>query len=105
MRRAVYNVCYIVALTAWVLVLSRLALLITMGVTVSVNTTMVVNPYYGAPVFFSLMCAAVLSIAAALQVFYGRVPELCEAPSDAGRSTPMGITAPAIGPKNPVGVT
>lgn len=69
LRQAMFNVCYIVALSTWVLVLSRLAVLITMGVTVSVNTTMVVNPYYGAPVFFCLMCGAVLSIAAALQVY------------------------------------
>jgi hypothetical protein len=69
-RKAPFNVCYILALTSWVLVLSRLAVLVIMGTTIHINTTMVVNPYYGAPVFFFSVSGVVLSIAAALQLFH-----------------------------------
>jgi hypothetical protein len=36
-----------------------LRFLCLLGITVSINTTVVVNPYYGARVFFFLVCGAV----------------------------------------------
>ena len=60
-ERRLWNLCYVVALTSWVLVFMRMTVLVAMEVT---SATTVINSLYGAPIFFHLVCAAVLSIAA-----------------------------------------
>ncbi len=60
-RKALWDICYVLALTSWVLVFMRVTVLVAMEVT---SATTVINPLYGAPTFFHLVCAAILSIAA-----------------------------------------
>ncbi|MEA2874503.1 MAG: hypothetical protein QOH67_4651 [Hyphomicrobiales bacterium] len=69
-RIALWNVCYVLALVCWGLALSRAMLLIVMAVTTS--TTVVISHLYIAPAFFFLVCGAVYSIGAAVQLFASR---------------------------------
>ena len=65
-RTAIWNACYALALVSLGYTAARMGLLVIMGSTMS--TSLHVNPYYGAPAFFHLVCAAIFSIAAALQL-------------------------------------
>jgi hypothetical protein len=65
-KQVILNVCYTLALVSWLLALSRVGLLGVMGITL--NSTIPINPYYGAPMFFHLVCGAVFSIAACAQL-------------------------------------
>ena len=64
-KRAVWNVCFVVAFVSWFLVVERTTLLILIDATSF--TALRVN--YLSPCYFLLVSGAVLSIAALLQVF------------------------------------
>jgi hypothetical protein len=66
-KRALWNVCYILALVSFGFVCSRIGLLVVMGVTS--NSPVILTPFYAAPVYYHLVSAVVFSIAAALQLF------------------------------------
>lgn len=68
-RSAVSNLCYAVALVAWVLAFARLSLLILMEQTATLRA---LNPFYGAPAYFLVVTGAVLSIAAIGQLIEER---------------------------------
>jgi hypothetical protein len=63
-RQALSNVCYILALASGSLVAGRLALLVLMDLT----SVPAISFKYIAPAYFQLVCAAVFSIAALLQL-------------------------------------
>lgn len=63
-RRAYRNVCYGLALSAWILVLARVTLIIAIHRT-AFNA---INPAYLSPAYFMMVCAAVFSCAAWLQL-------------------------------------
>ena len=64
-KYAIWNVCYVLALVSWTLAFARVSLLILMEQTATLT---VLNPFYGAPVFFMTASGAVLSIAAVVQL-------------------------------------
>lgn len=65
-RRAASNICYILALVSWLLVVLRTALLILIEVT----SFHALNPQYLTPAYFFLVCGAIFSCAAWLQLFH-----------------------------------
>jgi len=56
--------CYVMALVSWVLVMSRVALLILIDVT----SFPAINAQYLAPAYFFLVCGAVFSCCAGMQL-------------------------------------
>jgi len=66
--RAPWNVCYVMALTCWTLVASRLSLLIFISAT---SMPVVYAGLYHSAAFHLLVAAAVLSIAALIQLAWG----------------------------------
>ena len=62
---AVWNPCYVLAATCWILVISRVTLLVIIAAT----AFPAIEPIYIAPAHFALVGAAVLSIAAFLQLY------------------------------------
>ena len=64
-RKSTSNVCWLLALTSWSLVILRVGLLILIEVT----SFPALAPNYLTPAYFFLACGAVFSIAAFLQVF------------------------------------
>jgi hypothetical protein len=63
-RRMFENVCYVLALASWTLVVSRAGVLIF----VDANVFPALQPSYLTPAYFALVSAAVFSIAALLQL-------------------------------------
>jgi hypothetical protein len=63
-RRALGNICYVLALASWLLVFTRTSLLILIDAT----TFPALFPFYLAPAYFLLISASVLSLAALLQL-------------------------------------
>jgi hypothetical protein len=63
-RRAVANMCYLMALVSWVLVMSRVALLVLIDVT----SFPALQLHYLAPAYFFLVCGAVFSCSAGMQL-------------------------------------
>jgi hypothetical protein len=66
-RLAPWNVCYLLALVMWVLVLSRVALLMLIAATAMAA----LNAAYMTPAYFALIAASVTSMAACLQLYRG----------------------------------
>ena len=64
-REVLSNMCYILALMSWMLVVLRTALLILIDVT----SFHALQGFYLAPAYFFLVCGAVFSCAAGLQLF------------------------------------
>jgi hypothetical protein len=64
-RRAIRNACYLLALTCWTLVLTRVTLLVLITAT-SMNS---LHGVYNGPICLLLVVAVVLSIAAWLQLW------------------------------------
>jgi hypothetical protein len=69
-RQATFNICFILALTSWVLALTRVFLLAILDT--MFDTAAMVNPFYGAPTYYHLVCGAVFSIAAWFQLYRQR---------------------------------
>jgi hypothetical protein len=75
-RAAIYNICYVLALACWLLVLTRTALLILIDAT----SMPALQGLYMTPAYFMLTSGAVLSCAAWLQLFID-MQRLAEAPA------------------------
>jgi hypothetical protein len=68
-RGAIENVCYSLALASWLLVIIRFGLLLV----ITATAFPAFSPHYMAPAHFMLVCGAIFSCAAWLQIFrYGR---------------------------------
>jgi hypothetical protein len=70
-KRAIWNVCFIMAFACWGMMLS----LATLLVLISSTSWFALFPYYLAPAYFMMVAAAVLSIAAWLQLALDRPGE------------------------------
>jgi hypothetical protein len=79
-RVVVFNMCYLIALTSWMLVILRAGLLILVDIT----SFPALDPSYLAPAYFFLVSGAVFSCAACLQLFV-KVAGGCCSPRMTGR--------------------
>jgi hypothetical protein len=65
-KEVAWDVCYALALASWLLVFSRVALLL--GMAIVWTSPVILTETYASPAYFHLVCAAVLSIAALAHV-------------------------------------
>jgi uncharacterized membrane protein len=68
-RSIAFNPCYIIAAASWVMAISRMGILVVLDVTTFPG---VLSQAHLGPVYFFLVCGAVFSCAAFLQVWNSR---------------------------------
>ena len=73
-RRALGNVCYVMAFASWLLALSRFGFLLLVAAT----SFPAIMMHFMAPAYFMLVCGAVFSCAAWLQLFDRRPLSVCK---------------------------